>query len=637
MTQVTKSGNGSFKFAGKTYKIKSSSETVTFNLNDAGEVVSVEGLEGIIAANFSTALIVNGDTVQVQGDSNYLVSVTASANGVSDIGGVNGDSVTIVSAGNANKISTSSSGTFIIADNTFNVKGDKNGVTFNISSGSVTGVNGLDGTIYADFSNGFSINDNPVTISGSVSIVASTSKGITDIKTEDTAVTVSGAGGSAKFTAANDGSFTFGNSSFEVLEAGGATFTLDSLGAVTGVTSLKGSLAFTSNGAPFSVNNNSLTIGSNDAVTVSANSKGSITGVFGLDTYIDGLPAFAAVTATDKNISVNGYAFSVDEGAATSYILTLDSNAVPTQLSDLSSGVVVYNAPNMQLVTGGNGTFNFGGRAFTVTGADSGSFFTTDENSNVTAIDELGGAVAFQGDATLKINNYSFELDKLISTGSPVTLYSGSGGIYNIYGLESGDSISGDLYGAVISMPAAPVSAVLNINSNNFTLYGDSDGALFIPYQNFSAVKFLSANSSLAVPAGSYTFYNDDSDSYSFTFASPATVLVDNDRVIYTADSSNFNLKSDSSINDIINAVALQPNNFFHLDNPYNFLRKKDFSKICRIYIYDLKAIAFTNPLIKSLLLFKRQKEFRFTAEKKYPSCHRDIFFCSYKFCGLGL
>ena len=84
-----------------------------------------------IAADFENGIEINGNAVQVVGDKNNQVSVAAStSNGVSEISGVNGDSVSLSSIGGANQIITTSSGTFIIGEKTFVIDGDKNGVTF---------------------------------------------------------------------------------------------------------------------------------------------------------------------------------------------------------------------------------------------------------------------------------------------------------------------------------------------------------------------------------------------------------------------------------------------------------------------------------------------------------------------------
>ncbi len=575
-TQVTTSGEGAFTFVGKVYKISGDPDNVIFNIDDDGNVTGVEGLDGTIAADFENGIEINGNAVQVVGDKNNQVSVAAStSNGVSEISGVNGDSVSLSSIGGANQIITTSSGTFIIGEKTFVIDGDKNGVTFTLdNNGNITRITGLDGTITGDFSDGIMVNSHYVKVSGDeenpITVTATTSDGISEVTAANGGeVTISSVGGSNKFSTGSDGIFTFGKKTFEITESNGVTFELDDNGNVTGVTNLTGNIIIIGTNDAFNFNGNAIRIGANDTVTISADSDGTITEIIGLDTFAEGVPSTTTVTATEKNITVNGSAISVNEGTNTNYVLTLDENATPTQISGLSDGVTVNNAPNMKLVTEGNGTFRIGGRNYAITGEDDGVIFTTNESNSVVTIDEVDGAISFSGDATLSVNGYEVAIDKVISSGATISIYGGSEGIYNFYGLENGDSVNGDLNGAAISIPGSSSNVVVYINEREYKLSGDTDGAIIIPSDSLTSIKYLSADSTFWVDsAGTYKVTNDDDETVTLVLDGAGTIISDEDGVVYTYNSNYFSLDSTSDIDTILNTIAKQPSNYTNLKTP---------------------------------------------------------------------
>lgn len=569
-TRVTTAGTGAFKFAGKTYKIKSSTEAVTFILDDEENVTEIENLEGTVVTDLTEEITVNGDAVQVTGDKDNKVTIAASTGGVTEMSGINGENITIESFGKATKITTSSSGKIKIKEKEYEVKGDKNGVTINLdASGNVTGVTELDGTIRADFASGLSVNENEVKVSGESASVAASTKGISAISVSNNSeVTVASTGGATKITTDVDGKITIGKKSFELKESSGGDFVIGESGTVTGISNLKGSLTFTAAGTEFTVNKTAVTIGADDKVTITTNAKGTISGVFGLDTYIEGLPGNTTIAVTDQNVTVNGTGLKIDEGQSTEYILTLDKNGTPTQAEELSSGVIVYQAPNMELVTKGNGTFRIGDRFYTISGADSGATFLTDENSNATGIEELGGAISFKGDATLKVNGREVKIDKHNSEGEIISLFGTAGELVNVYGLESGDSIEGDLTGTAISMPGGD-KVTLKVNETEYKLYGDSDGIMIIPAKNATAVKYLSANASLKVSEkGKYIVTNEEEEKFTITASAGDTITVDPDGIAGIYNDSDFSLNKNSSIEKIINTISKEPKNYVNLDSP---------------------------------------------------------------------
>lgn len=541
-TTYKTSNEGAFTFSGKSYKIAGDS-SVIFQLDDEGNVTAVNNLEGTITADFENGISINGYPIQITGDNNNSVSVTADSGGISNIAGVNGDEVYISNFGNADSITATSGGTFTIGSTTFIVD-DKNGVTFLLSEGAISGVEDLSGSVTGDFSSGLTVNGTLIKITGGV-------------------VTATYANDSISVSV-DSGTFNIGNRSFTV-DGVNSYFEFDSEGSVTGVNNLIGSITFKSDGLPFSVNGNSLTIGVNDEVTIYTDSSGNITGIANFSTYITGLPANATVGATDKNITVNGTAISINEGADTKYILALNGAGVPTQASALSDGVTINNVPaNMQLVTEENGAFRIGGRTYTVSGNDSGVTFSTDDSGKVTAVDNLNGAIYVQGDVTLNVNGFAVAVDKAVSAGDTISIYAGSNGIYNIYGLNGGDSLNGDLIGAAVSMPA---ESSLFINERNFSLSNDSDGVIIIPNSSYTSIKYLSAGSSIAVDsAGTYIVTNDDDEAFTLSFADSGTIFADSDSFISAYNPDDFLL--DSDLDSIINKIASLPSNYINLKSP---------------------------------------------------------------------
>ena len=541
-TTYKTSGEGAFTFVGKTYKIAGDSDGVTFYLDDDGNVYAVKNLDGVIVADFEGGFTVNGELIQVTGDKNNSVSVTATADGVSEIGGVNGDEVSVVNFGSANTILATSSGTFTIDATTFTIT-DKSGALFELTNGKVTGVSDLDGELTADFSDGLNVNGTAIKIIG----------GDVVVNVKDGAIFA---------TTTAEGTFTIGKRTFTVTNS--ATFEIDSDGVVTGVTNLIGDISFKSNGLAFSVNGTPLTIGVNDEVTISTDENGNITGVSNFDTYIIGAPANTTIGATDKNVTVNGTAISITDS---SYVLTLDSAGNPTQASALSNGAVVNNIPaNMQLVTDENGNFRIGNRSYTISGNDTGVIFSTDEGGKVTGVSDLDGAICVQGDVTLNVNGYEVAIDKVVSAGDAISIYGGADGIYNVYGLANGDTVNGDLNGAAISMPA---DSTLYINNRTFQLSNDSDGVIIIPAQTSTAIKYLSAGATFIVDSGgTYLVTNDDDETVTLNLDGAATILSDSDGVISAYTNTDFTIDSNSDLNTIINAISEQPNNYINLKTP---------------------------------------------------------------------
>ena len=249
--------------------------------------------------------------------------------------------------------------------------------------------------------------------------------------------------------------------------------------------------------------------------------------------------------------------------------MTLDSTGTPIKAESLSSGVIVQEAPNMELVTKGNGAFRIGDRFYTISGAEEGATFLTDENTKVTGIDELGGAISFKGDATLNVNGNEVKIDKVNSAGEIISLFGGDGELLNVYGMENGDTLAGDLTGTAISMPGANEKSVLTVNETKYILNGDADGIMIIPNKNNTAIKYISPNASLIVSAkGKYLVTNDDNETFTLTANAEDTITVDSDGIAGIYNEEDFSLNQNSSLEKIINTIANDPKNYVNLDSP---------------------------------------------------------------------
>lgn len=470
------------------------------------------------------------------------------------------------------KITTSSSGNIIIKEKEYVIKGDKNGVTFDLDkSGKVNGVEDLDGTITADISEEVSVNSKAVQVSGEkVSVSATTSNGVTAISVSNNSeVKVTSAGGATKVSTDVDGKIEIAKIVFEVKDSSGADLALDENGNVTGISNFKGKLFYEGTGNEFAINKSTVKIGAGDKVTLITNTKGNLSEVLGLDTYIEGAPGNTKIEVTDGNVTVNGTGLTMYEENQTKYNLTLDTKGKPIKAESLSSGVIVQEAPNMELVTKGNGAFRIGDRFYTISGAEETAIFLTDENTKVTGIDELGGAISFKGDATLNVNGNEVKIDKVNSAGEIISLFGGDGELLNVYGMENDDTLAGDLTGTAISMTGANEKSVLTVNETKYILNGDADGIMIIPNKTYTAIKYLSTNASLIVSAkGKYLVTNDDNETFTLTANAEDTITVDSDGIAGIYNEEDFSLNQNSSLEKIINTIANDPKNYVNLDSP---------------------------------------------------------------------
>ncbi len=449
---------GTFTIGSSTYTTAEDSE-VTFGF-DNGTVTAISDLEGVVAGNFTSAATVDGNAVQIVGDDN--VSVTATANGVSEISGVGADNVTIVSNGNGAKIVTDSEGNFTFSeiDATYGVVGDSN--------------------------------------------------------------------------------IVFTNEGIESLEAGQLIIAQDETNKVI-------------NG------NETLSVDIVEhAVTLTA-ADSAITEVAGLEGAVSGLDN-ATVGIIDADVTVNGTTIAIDElnGTEVNAIVSDGTVATITGLNDLAT---VNTAANLSVVTEEEGTFTFVDDEFTITGDDSVTF-ETDENSRVKNIADFEGTLTSTADA-VTVDGDAFAINSN-SPSTPIITADGRK-ITGVDGLTSGDSISGSLNDADVTMPGAngTVPSSLTINGDKYVLGGDEDGVVI----NGDEITGLGANASLTVgSAGDYEVNGTELEDLKIG----DVIISDENGQISVYNPDDYNINEDSSTDDIVNYVTGgdDADRYVNSDNP---------------------------------------------------------------------
>ena len=326
---------------------------VTFGVDSKGAVTSIDSLDGTISGDFSNPVTVNGsdEPVQVLGDADSTVSVAATTDdGVSEIGGVNGSDVTIASAGGADKVEVAPADgedsmkvTFGTGDatQTFEVTGDDDGVTFNLSNdGTVNGVDDLEGDLAMDGTGEeFKVNDTPMTVAsgdedvtisaddkGSITGVDGVNKGVAGVPSDAT-VGVAGSdvtvNGSELKVAGDEDGYTVS------LDDTGTPSTINGLsdGATVDPETAKEVDNFVTDPVPdeavFTIGDNEVTIsGDDDGVNIKTDENGSITAV-------DDLDGDLAISG-NETMSVNGQEVEIEKA---------DGNDSPVTISGADDSV----------------------------------------------------------------------------------------------------------------------------------------------------------------------------------------------------------------------------------------------------------------------------------------------------------
>ncbi len=401
---------------------------------------TVKASEPVEVTEKTNGLQVGDTELTVGGDSaGYQVNIDGG-----DISGLEniGSGATIGGLSDAT-IKTNEEGSITVGDKTFTTTGDS-AVTYGLSEGAITSISDLDGILAGDFSEGVTVNGDPLTVDSSLKgavAIAADEDGVSAIQTGDA------------------DTYTINGHAYET--SGDATFGMSNA-SVTGVTTDDGTFAIGQDETDFQVNGETLTLSRNTNPVTLGISDGSISSVFGVDGAIGGLSNAKVYDLTKA--TVNGKVFDV---SGTTFDAIVSDGTV-SSIVGLSAPATVNTAPEVSIVTSTDGDFRVGGRDYTIDDTVDGSVtFTTDTNSRLTGINDFAGSL--NGAVTSVTLN-----GKAFGTNNPaVTVSSDGRNITAIDGLKSGDSIGGDIDSATFHMPEGN----LTINGGVYTLEDDADGA----------------------------------------------------------------------------------------------------------------------------------------------------------------
>lgn len=401
----------------------------TVNTAEATEVTATA--EGLNVGETELTVGGDGDGYQInieQGDITGLENI-GSASGVT-VGGLNDAS-----------IHTDKASPLTVGDKTFMT--NDNSVTW-IDEGEITGAEEVNGLVSGDFSDGLNINGTRVQVTsgkGSNVSVSGNDEGVTGVLT----------------SSADE--YTINGKTYET--SGRTTFVMEG-GKVTGAQMTNGLLAIGQNETDFGVNDESLTLSRNSKPVTLGVIDGAVSEVYGIDGAISGLSDATVYDLTKA--TVNGVPLDV---SGTTYDAAVEGGTV-ARISGLSSPATINSAPDMEVVTGENGTYTFDSGTYNLTDTvDSSVTFTTDTQSNLTGINDFAGSVS--GAVTsLNLNGKAFG-----TNDGNVTVASNGTNITRIEGVKNGDSIGGDLDSASFFMPEGNIT----VNGGRFTIEDDEDGA----------------------------------------------------------------------------------------------------------------------------------------------------------------
>ena len=482
----------------------------------------------------ANGIMVGDDDVTVTGDDDgYKVNIVEGViTGLENVGNANGVTVGGLSNGT---IKTDKVGSFTSAGRTFLAIDDAS-VTYGIEDGKLTYANDVDSIMSGDFTDGLRVNGGALQVTGAkVSLDAST----------DNEREVMGFGNNATLTTAqgvdkietNDaGKFTFGNHVFETDDNSIAFNLFDS--SVTGIDSLEsGTLIISQDETNLGINDKTLTLTSlSSPVTLRiANSK--INSVYGLEGAITGLDD--ATLYNTGTATVNGKALDIE---GSEYTAVVEGGAL-TNIYGLRSGATVNAAPNVSLRTAQNGTFTFRDDQYKINDTlDGVVIFSTNLNSYVTNIGELEGSVS-GGLDDLNLNGKAFG-----SSNNKVTVATDGEEIIGIYGLSSGDTITGSLSNASYLMP----KGTLTVNDQEFILKGDDDG---VSISGGNVILGLDKDASLTVAKGGDFSVNSDT----FADAPDNTTFIAGRNNVYIYDPNNKPISEKTDPDDIIRNLIGDP------------------------------------------------------------------------------
>ena len=466
----------------------------TYKLNNKTIVSSATSLT---VTNTENGLTIGENIFSVTGDDEFTLKVDAEGNIVS-VAGIDGGS-TIINAGRADSILTSSSGNFTFAqdDNKiFAISGDDSVIFGLTSDGTVTKIADVVGTIGGDFTSAININGNAadVQIVGDSAVtVTTTANGISSISGVSNGASVKDVGGASIVSTDEVGNFNFYDSqNFTLTGDDSIDFNVNN-SVVTGVNNFENGTFQFDNTSQISVNSAKITTQFTDTATfiIADSEVVSVDGV----TLINGLSnanvhASGNVTVNSSNVNVNGdNDFNV-----------VVENSKTVGLNNISSGATV-SVSNIFVTTDSNGTFQIGKNVYTINDDDGSITFTTSNNGAVENITNFAGTLKTSAQ-NVTVNGAAFA-----TTNTDASIISAGVGISAIQGLVSGDTISGDLKLAAALIPGTTNTDIniLTINERSYSLGNDSDGVAITG----NIIDGLNSGASLTVgAAGSYLVNN---------------------------------------------------------------------------------------------------------------------------------
>ncbi|MBR4151945.1 MAG: hypothetical protein IKT98_03210 [Selenomonadaceae bacterium] len=507
-----------------------------FNLDgiillDANTIDAATATDVLIKAS---GLSVGYDDVTIKGDEDgYKVNILdGKISGLENIG--NSDGVTIggLSSGT---IKTDKVGNFTVADRTFIALGDS-AVIYGIENSKLVSADDVASVITGDFTDGLKVNGGKLQVTGNtMSLTANTAdnRKLSGFRSKSTLIAAEGI---TKIEPTEAGKFTFGDHTFETDDPSIA-FNLKN-SSVTGIDSLEnGNLIISHDENNLAVNGKNIDLADINTPVTLAIADGSISGVYGANGGINGLDdatIYGLSTAT-----INGKFFDI---AGDDVEAIVADGAVPS-LFGLENGAIVSSAPEINARTTENGTFTFHDNKFNINDTLDGEVvFTTDLNSYVTNIGEFEGSISGNlEDINLNDKPFTASSDK-------ITVANDGTDVIALYGLSSGDTISGSLSKAIFLMP----EGTLNVNDKGYILLGDDNGVSISG--DGQIIHGLDIDASLTVfKGGSYSVNNQ-----SFNAKDGDTFIAGRDSV-YIYDPNNKSITEKTKDKDIIIDLIGEP------------------------------------------------------------------------------
>ena len=471
---------------------------------------------GVEITNTTSGIKIGDKTLNISGDTNYTVNIDSDGK-ISSVDGIGASGgVTVTSAGGATQIFTNKAGAIKFTEDggkIFTTSGDDS-VTFGLSDdGVVESISELSGTVTGNFANEIAVDSKTVKITGDTSVqISAANNAVTEISRLGKNSVVESSGGAEKVVTDEVGKFTFGTGdTAQTLAVGNDTQVAFNLtdGKVTGVESLKsGTLALKGTGAAFMVNNTELTISASDEVTLKVDASGAVTEVANLKNSISDLSGNVTVNVAATDVKINDKTLQIND--TDSKYNAILSNGEVVSVTGIGNNSTITKAENLSVITNSQGAFTFGSDTYSISG-DTSVTFETDDESKVKNISDFVGSLKTSSNE-VTVNGAEFE-----TSNTDAVILSTGEGISGVNNLQSGDTISGEISSAAVSMPGvANGSTSLTVNGKTFELLNDGNGVVI----QGDEINGLATNASLKATAGTYTING--------------TVLnVANDEVIY--------------------------------------------------------------------------------------------------------